>query len=335
MTAYSPPPTPAGVAITGTGLAVPSRVVTNHDLEKMVDTSDDWIVQRTGIRQRHVADDSQDTSDLGAEATRIALENAGLKPSDLDLVICATLTPDMAIPASACQIATKIGASPCGAFDLNVACTGFVAGLNTAFNFIKSGHYKHIAVVGAEKLSKVLNWQDRTTCILFGDGAGAAIVSATDDPNQGCLYQTMQSDASAWSELYIPSVEAQIPESAAFNGKAGTLQMHGQGVFKFAVGALQEMISDVLETCSLTPDDIKYIIPHQSNIRIITMARKKLGFSADKVYINLERYGNTSAASVGICLHEMHQKNLLQKGDTVLYLGVGGGLSWASSLWRL
>ncbi len=328
---------PAGVRIVGTGIALPPRVVTNDDLARIVDTCDEWIRPRTGIVTRHLADNGLDTSDLAAQAVRDALTDAGLEPTDLDLLVCATFTPDMICPATACQVVHKVHAVPCGAFDLNSACTGFVAALDVAANFIGSGHFRHVAVVGAEKLSKVVNWQDRSTCVLFGDAAGAAILSRSDDPEQGCLFQTLASDAGKSETLYVPRDESQIPESQAerFNGQLNTLQMHGREVYKFAVHTLESCVREALEATGLTADDIKMVIPHQSNLRMMQTAWKKLGIGEDKIYVNIDRYGNTSAATIGLCLHELRQQQRIGKGDYVIFVAQGGGLTWGSSLWRL
>ncbi|QNN24524.1 ketoacyl-ACP synthase III [Planctomycetales bacterium ZRK34] len=325
-----------GATISGTGLAVPSQILTNADLEKLVDTNDEWITKRTGIKERHISEEPLRTSDLAADALLRALDKAKLKPQDLDLVIVATMTPDMVCPATAAQVVAKIDAVPCGALDINVACTGFVAALNIAANFIASGMYAHIGVIGAEQLSRIVNWEDRNTCVLFGDGAGAAIVSATDDPNQGCLQQSMHSDGSKANELYVPRTEQDVPgQGAAFSGKFDTLQMNGREIYKFAVNTLQSSIHEALEECGLDLNDVKVIIPHQSNVRILESAREKLGLPEDKVYINLPRYGNTSAASVGICLHELMDAGRLQRGDLVVFIALGGGLTWATSVWKL
>ncbi len=324
-----------GATISGTGLCVPSRVVTNADLQKQIETDDEWIVQRTGIRQRHVCEKGQQTSDLAAAAVTQAIGRAGIAPTDLDLLICATMTPDMVCPASAAQVVAKIGAVPCGAMDVNLACTGFVASLNIAANFVATGQYKHVAVVGAEQLSRITDWKDRRTCILFGDGAGAAIISAVDDPNCGCLFQAIHSDGTKWGELYCPRTESDLPKTHEFSGAYDTLQMNGREVYKFAVATLQKCLEEAMSVCELTPADIKMVIPHQSNARIIESARDKLGLSADKIYVNLDRYGNTSAASVGICLHELAEAGRVGPGDVVIFAGMGGGLTWATSVWRL
>jgi 3-oxoacyl-[acyl-carrier-protein] synthase-3 len=314
-----------GATISGSGLSVPQQLLTNADLEKMVDTSDEWITQRTGIRQRHISAPGQTS----------ALSQARLQPKQLDMVICASMTPDLLCPQLASQTVAAIGAVPCGAMDVNIACSGFVGALNIAANFIRSGFYRNVAVVGAEQLSRIVNWSDRGTCILFGDGAGAAIVSATDNPAQGCIYQAMHSDGSMAKVLYIPRSEADIPPGAEFSGKLDTLQMNGREVYKFAVTTLLRSLHEAMDACKLTPADVKLVIPHQSNARILESAREKLGFGDDKLYINIDRYGNTSAASVGICLAELMAAGRVGPGDTVIFVGLGGGLTWAVSVWRL
>jgi 3-oxoacyl-[acyl-carrier-protein] synthase-3 len=324
-----------GAVITGTGMAIPSRVVPNSELEAKVETSDDWIVQRTGIKQRHVCADGEQTSDLAAAAVTQALTRASLKPTDLDLLICATMTPDMVCPAAAPLIVSKIGAVPCGAFDVNVACSGFVAALNIAASFVASGMYRNVAVVGAEQMSAITDWNDRRTCILFGDGAGAAIISADADTSRGCLYQSIHSDGNKWAELYCPREQSHVPAGSEFNGGFDTLQMNGREVYKFAVTTLQSCVSKAMAACGLTPADVAMVIPHQSNARIIESAREKLGFSEEKIYVNIHNYGNTSAASVGICLHELMAAGRLKRGDVVIFAGMGGGLTWATSVWKL
>ncbi len=334
---------PRGVAIVGTGIGIPPRKVSNDDLSKFVDTNDEWIVQRTGIRTRYLADKGTKTSDLAAEATRNALNAAGLKPTDLDLLICATMTPDVICPATACKVVEKIGAIPCGAFDINIACTGFVAGLNMACGLIKTGAYKTVAVLGADTLSRIVNWEDRRTCVLFGDAASCAILQACDDPDRGSFYQFMGSDADQGRALYVPRDESDIPdivdtsstENAGWNGKFDTLQMDGRTVYKFAVKVLAESVERAMSAHNLTADDIKMVIPHQSNIRMLQSSWKRLGFPEDKIRINIDRYGNTSAASAGICLHECFSEGLIQQGDYVIFVAQGGGLSWGTNLWRL
>jgi 3-oxoacyl-[acyl-carrier-protein] synthase III len=331
------PARPAGVRISGTGMAVPPRIVSNDDLAKIVDTSDEWIRPRTGIATRHLSDDDQLTSDLAAQAVAQAVANAGLKPTDLDLLVCATMTPDLVCPSTACRVVEKIQAVPCGAMDVNLACTGLVGGLSIAANFVASGSFRHVAVIGADRLSKIVNWEDRKTCVLFGDAAGAMIVSASDNPRQRCLFQKLNSDGGMGEALYVPRCERDIPEGGheGFNGKYDTLQMNGREVYKFAVNALKECVHEALEHTGLSHEDIKMVVPHQSNIRMLKSAWKKLGFPDDKIYINIDRFGNTSAASIGLCMHELTEQGRLEEGDHVIFVAQGGGLTWGASLWRL
>jgi len=328
---------PEGVRIAGTGVAIPPRVLTNAELEKIVETNDDWITQRTGIKERHIAPEGKQTWELATEALQNALDDAGVNAADLDLILCATITPDMTCPATACRIADAIGATPCGAMDLTVACTGFIAGLNTGYNFIRSGHYQNVAVIGVDVLSRVTNYEDRSTCILFGDAASAAILTGCDDPAPRCLYQTLHSDGGKWRELYIPTRPEHLPDDgvgAEFTGKYNTLQMNGREIYKFAVSTLQQAITDAMERTGLTPDEVAMVIPHQSNARILASARDKIGLG-DKVYINIDRFGNTSAASAGLCLHELREAERIKPGDHVIFIALGGGLTWGVSVWRL
>jgi len=337
------PQPPAGVRIAGTGLAVPPRKVHNDDLAKIVDTSDEWIRPRTGIVTRHLTEQGARTADLAAEAVTDALANAGLQPGDLDLLILATMTEDMICPATACQVVSKIKAVPCGAMDLNMACTGFVGGLGLAYNTIATGFCRNVAVIGADRLSSIVDWQDRRTCILFGDAAGAAVLCASGNADQRCLFQSLHSDANMGEALYVPRDEADLPDSvdkhntdeAGWNGSYDKLQMNGQAVFKFAVKAMRDSVNEALQQTGLSPDDIAMIVPHQSNQRIMDAAWKKLGFRDDQIYVNIDRFGNTSAASVGLCLHELREQGRVGEGDKVIFVAQGGGLTWGASLWQL
>lgn len=327
---------PRGVRIAGTGIAVPQRVLTNRDLENIVDTSDEWIIQRTGIKTRRIVEDGVGIRQLSTQAVTHAVENAGIAPADLDMLLLATMTPDMVCPCTAAQVVNDIGARPAGAMDLSAACSGFVYAMNVAASMIQTGHYRHVAVIGAETLSKLTDYTDRRTCVLFGDGAGASVVSASDNPEQGCLHQAMHSDGSLWKHLYIPRDENDLPdEHGSFNGHFDTLQMNGREVFKFAVKTTEKLIDDALAAAGIKPHDLAMIIPHQSNQRILASARDRLGLPEDKLYINIDRYGNTSAASVPLCLHELTEAGRLHEGDLVLFLAIGGGMTWTSSLWRL
>ena len=268
---------------------------------------------------------------------RQALKAAGLTAEDLDLVICASTRADVLCPALACRIVEQIEAIPCGSFDINVACTGFLTALSTANAFIQSGTCKTVAVVGAEGLSRFINWDDRRTCVLFGDGASCAILQATEDTKLGCLYQSLNSDASLGRGLYIPEVDGDIPDGQEgnYNGKLGTLQMDGRSVYKFAVRVLAESVENALKALDLTANDISIVLPHQSNIRMIESAWSNLGIDHDKIHINIDRYGNTGAASCGICLHECLADGKLKAGDKVIFVAQGGGLSWEAAVWQL
>jgi 3-oxoacyl-[acyl-carrier-protein] synthase-3 len=328
--------TSIGVRIAGTGIGMPARTVSNEELAKTVDTTDEWIAQRTGIRTRHLVQDGETARTLATAALAQALDHAGIPAGELDMVISGTLTPEMCTPSDAARIVADLGAKPAGAVDISAACSGFVYGLNMGSALIQTGMYRNVGVIGAETLSKLTNWDDRTTCILFGDGAGAAVLAATGNADQGCLYQRMSSDGEMWSSLYCPRDETNLPvDSTGFTGKFNTLQMNGREVFKFAVVTLQRAIDDALNACDVKVDDLAMVIPHQSNIRMIESARQRLGLPEDRMYVNIDRYGNTSAASVAICLHELVEQKRLHEGDLVLFVAIGGGMTWATSLWRL
>ncbi|BAM03887.1 beta-ketoacyl-ACP synthase III [Phycisphaera mikurensis] len=332
-----------GVRIAGTGVGLAGRVVTNEDLAARVDTTDPWIRQRTGIHQRRYAADDQSLHSLSLTALRNALDDAGLRGADLDLVIVATITPAMACPSTAARLADAVGATPAGAFDLAAACSGFVYGMNLAAASLQTGMYRHVAVVGAEVLSRHVNPDDRRTCILFGDGAGAAILSADQADHRGVLHQSMGSDGGKWGSLYMPRRESDLPEGIdasdtgqpGWNGAYDTLQMQGQEVFKFAVIKTCDMIEQSLAATGLRPADLKLVIPHQSNQRIMATAADRFGLPPEKMYINIDRHGNTSAASVPLCLEEVRRSGRVDEGDLVLFLAIGGGMTWATSLWRL
>jgi len=327
---------PIGVRLAGTGIAVPAKLLTNHDLAQSVDTSDEWIVQRTGIRERRVLEGSGTVRTLAVEAVRGALADAKLQPTNLDMLICATIRPEMVCPSTAARVVAEIGAVPAGALDINAACSGFVYGLNIANGLIRTGTCRTIAVVGAEALTKITDWTDRRTCILFGDGAGAAILTATDDPRQGSLYQSMASDGRMWPELYCPRDAQDLPSGdKIFSGHFNTLQMNGREIYRFAVTTMHASIDKALGACGLKPQDLAMVIAHQSNARILESARQRLGLPEEKLYINIDRYGNTSAASVPICLHELRQAGRVKAGDLVLFVALGGGLTWATNVWRL
>ncbi len=318
------------VHIVGTGSYVPDRVLTNADLEKMLDTTDEWIVTRTGIKERRIAPDTMCTSDMGAEAARRAMEQAGVREDQIDLIICATITPDMPFPATACLIQQKLGAKRAAAFDMEAACSGFLYGLEIAQQFITSGTFNTVLVIGAEKLSTIVDWEDRATCVLFGDGAGAAVLQSRGDEH-GILTTCMGADGSQADILLMPAGGARFPASKeSVSGKMHYLKMAGKEVYKNAVTAMQMAAEEALRRCNLTIEDIACVIPHQANMRILEAIADRLGVPMEKVYVNLQRYGNVSAGSVAIALDEAAREGRFQRGDLVLLVVFGSGLTWAS-----
>ncbi len=335
MTARRPAYT-GGVAIMGTGMCLPPRVLTNEDLAQRVDTNDAWITQRTGIKTRRIVEDGQTVRDLARDALSAALDNADVEPGALDMVLVATMTPEMTCPNTAARVVAELGATPAGAMDLSVACSGFVYALNVASSLIESGMYRTVGVVGAETLSQLVDYTDRRTCILFGDGAGAAVLQAVDNPQRGCLHQAMHSDGRLWGELYVPRDASQLPPGAdSFTGNFNTLQMNGREVYKFAVTTTQRMMQEALDAAGIKPEDLALVISHQSNKRILESARDRFGLPEEKLFINIDRFGNTSAASAAICLHEAREEGRIKEGDLVLYCAIGGGMAWTTSLWRM
>jgi 3-oxoacyl-[acyl-carrier-protein] synthase-3 len=304
--------------------------LSNADLEKMVDTTDQWIITRTGIKERRIAPDWMCTSDMAAEASRRALEQAGIQGTAIDLIICATVTPDRIFPSTGCLIQEKIGAKRAAAFDMEAACSGFVYGLEIAQQFITSGTYNTVLVIGAEKLSTIVDWEDRNTCVLFGDGAGAAVLQSRGHEH-GILTTCMGADGSLAELLQVPAGGARYPASKeSVSGKMHYIRMAGREVFKNAVVAMQTAAEEALRRCGLTASDIKCVIPHQANLRIIEALADRLGVPMEKVYVNLHRYGNVSAASVAIALDEAARQGRFQRGDLILLIVFGSGLTWAS-----
>lgn len=317
--------------ITGLGKYLPEKVMTNHDLEKIVDTSDEWIKSRTGIEKRRIAAEDQAASDLAYEAAKEALKDAEIEAEELDLIIVATITPDMMFPATSCIVQEKLGAKNAAAFDLGAGCSGFVYGLSTAVNYIETGMYDNILVIGTEVLSKILNWEDRGTCVLFGDGAGAAVVSPAE--KGGFLATDLGADGSGADTLYQPAGGSRIPAShESIDNNGHYLYMEGTPVFKFAVKTMGKASLKVLKKAGLSKEDVDLLIPHQANTRIIDAAAKRLKLSEDRVYVNLPEYGNTSAASVPIALAEAKQKGLIKNGDKIVLVAFGAGLTWASAV---
>lgn len=316
--------------ILGMGYYVPEKVLTNYDLEKIVDTNNDWIVDRTGIKNRHIAAPEQATSDLAFIAAERALADAKVAAEDIDCVIVATETPDTKFPSTACLLQNMIGAKNAAAFDLSAGCSGFVYALSVANGLIVSGMYKHILVVGAETLSRILNWEDRNTCVLFGDGAGAAVVGQVED-GYGIIGFDMGADGSGGPYLMQPAGGSRKPAShETVDAHEHSVHMDGSEVFKFAVKIMASTSLRVLEKASLKSEDVDLLIPHQANIRIINSAAKRLNLPKEKVFVNVDKYGNTSAASIPIALCEARDQGLLEKGKNVILVGFGAGLTWAA-----
>lgn len=320
------------VGILGTGSYVPEKVLTNADLEKMVDTSDEWIVSRTGIRERRIAAPEEASSDLAVKAAERALAHAGVTAEQLDLIIVATVTPDMAFPATACLVQDRIGASKAATFDLSAACTGFLYGISTASQFIRTGTYRYALVVGVECLSRIVDWSDRNTCVLFGDGAGAAVLGPVEE-GYGFLSYELGGDGSGAELLKLEAGGSRKPATEqTVRDRLHFLSMSGREVFKFAVRVLIHATEEALDKARLNKEDIDFLIPHQANIRIIDSAIKRFGLTEDKVIVNLDRYGNMSSASVPVALDEAVRSGKIKKGDTLALCGFGGGLTWGATI---
>jgi 3-oxoacyl-[acyl-carrier-protein] synthase-3 len=322
------------IGILGVGKYLPEHVLTNADLEKMVDTTDEWITTRTGIKERRIAADGEATSDMAVKAAKGALENAGLKAEDIDLIIVATITPDMFFPSTACLVQDRLGARHVPAFDIAVACSGYVYGLTIATQFIKNGLYKHALVIAAEKLSAVTDWEDRSTCILFGDGAGAAVLGPVEEG--GILGSSLGADGSKGNLLQLPAGGSRMPASIkTVENKLHTIKMEGNILFKHAVKIMADAALAVTEPLGLKGDDIDIIIPHQANIRILNALAKRMGVDPHKkVYLNIHKYGNMSAASSAVALTEAVEEGRIKKGDTILMDAFGGGLTWGALIIR-
>lgn len=306
--------------ILGTGAYAPKRVLTNDELSRMVDTSDEWIVTRSGIRERRIAADDEQTSDMGVEAGRMALADAGVQASEIDLLIVATMTPDMPMPAAACIIQEKLGIGPHAAcFDINAACTGFVYALDTACAMVSTGRYRRGLVIGAEKISSILDWKDRTTCVLFGDGAGAIVIGPSEEPNRGLIATRLGTQGSGANALCMPN---------------GHITMKGREIYKSAIRVMDEAARDILEQAGLNAHQIALVVPHQANLRIIESVAQYLNLPLDRFYINVDKYGNTSAASIPIALHEARRAGRIRPGDLTLLVAFGAGLTYGSALIR-
>jgi 3-oxoacyl-[acyl-carrier-protein] synthase-3 len=318
--------------ITGTGSFAPARVLTNCDLERMVETSDEWITTRTGIKERRIAEDGTGPSDLSLEASHIALNEAQLKPDQIDLILLGTVTPDYLLPSTACVLQDKLGAKNAAVLDIVAACSGFIYGLSIASAFIAIGQYKNVLVIGVETLSKIVNWEDRNTCVLFGDGAGAAVVSATTE-DKGILGTFLSGDGSLADLLHIPVGGAKVPlTKEKFDLKQHYISMRGNEVFKSAVRAMESSAKRIIQEVGLSSEEIDLLIPHQANIRIIEALAKRLKVPMEKVYVNIDRYGNTSAASVPIALDEARKRGRIKEGSKTVLVAFGAGFTWGSAV---
>lgn len=326
---------PQKARIVGTGSALPDKILTNADLERMVETNDDWITTRTGIKQRRIAAEGEFTSTFAVRAARRAMEMAGCRPEEIDLIILGTATPDFPFPSTACIVQHEIGAVNAAAFDVSAACSGFLYGLSIADKYIRSGCARKAMVIGSEVLSRIVDWNDRNTCILFGDGAGAVVLEATQG-DSAILSSHIFSNGSCWELLYQPGCGSRNPASTprTLEEKLFYIRMEGNDVFKHAVRAMEDACSAALGANNLTPADISLLIPHQANRRIIDAIGKRLVLPAEKVFVNLHNYGNTSAASVPIALDEANRGNIIKSGDLVLMAAFGGGFTYSSALMR-
>jgi len=332
------PPT-VGVEIAGAGMCVPEQRLTNADLERMMDTSDEWIRQRTGIHERRIVDsETQSTRTLCAGALRNALDDAGVAPNEVDMLLVASVSGEMVCPSTSCRVAAEVGLGEAGAIDMIAACCGFVFGLNQGYALIRSGLCRTVAVVGCDVLSQFMDYSTagRGTAIIFGDAAGCAILRATDDVSKGVIAQTMRANGDRWDDLYIPRRERDLPEWAEGHQRTlGIMHMSGREIFRFAVKAFPNLIQETLDQAGVDAKDIAQFVCHQSNARILEAARERFGLDPEKLYVNIDRYGNTSAGSVPMCLHELREAGKITPGDLVMFVAFGGGLTWGSSLWRM
>lgn len=321
-----------GIGILGTGKYVPEKIVTNHDLEKMVDTNDEWIRTRTGISERRILEDDKATSYMATEAAKKAIEDAGISPEDIGLIIVSTVTPDMAFPSTACLVQDNLGCTNAAAFDLEAACSGFLYGLSMAYGQIYAGLTKYVLLIGAETLSRIMDWTDRNTCVLFGDGAGAAVIGHVPE-GKGILSMDLGADGNGGKYLTQPAGGSLMPATEkTVEGRMHYIRMEGNEVFKFAVRTMAETSKKIIEKAEMDISDIDFLVPHQANIRIIESSRKKLKLDKDKVMINLDKYGNMSSASIPVALDEALKEGKINDNDNVILVGFGGGLTWGSCL---
>lgn len=325
-----------GARIVGTGRSVPEKVLTNADLERIVDTTDEWITSRTGMKERHVAAEGEATSTFATNAARQALEMAGTDAADLDLIICGTVSPDMLFPATACLVQENLGARKAFAFDFSAGCSGFVYGLDIASQYLRTGAARKVLVVGGETLTRYIDWTDRSTCVLFGDGAAAVVLEASDDAQQGVLATCLHSDGSLWDAIHMPGGGSLRPanDDKIIDERLPFIKMQGNTTFKTAVRALASVSNEALEKAGLDYSDVRWLIPHQANQRIIEAVGQRLAIDGDRVYSNVARYGNTSAASIPIALDELNRDGRIDPGDILLVSAFGAGLTWGAAVIR-
>lgn len=324
-----------GAKITALGCYVPERVLTNQDLEKLVDTSHEWIMERTGIVERHIAAPDEATSDLAVQAARAALAERGIEGSDIEAVIVCTVTPDMLFPSTACLVQNRIGAKGAWGFDLVAACSGFVYGLTTAAHFVMTGTHRNVLVIGSDTMSRIIDYTDRATCVLFGDGAGAMLVEPAADGEPGFIGFLNEVDGSGGDFLKMPAGGSRIPAShETVENRMHFVHQEGQQVFKYAVRKMYEVCRDLLERHKLSAADVKVLIPHQANRRIITAAAERLGIPCDRVLINIDRYGNTTAGTIPLATRDAIDSGKLKKGDLIMFVAVGAGFTVGANLWR-
>lgn len=324
-----------GAKISALGCYVPPRVLTNFDLERIVDTTNDWILERTGIRERHIAEPDVATSDLAVEAAKVALASRGLEASDLDAILICTVTPDMLFPATACLVQHRLGAKEVWGFDLIAACCSFLYGLDLAADLVRSGSHQRVLVIGADTMSRIIDYTDRATCILFGDGAGAMLVEATDDPEEGIIDYLHEIDGSGGDSLKMPAGGSRMPAShQTVDDRLHFVHQEGQQVFKFAVRRMYEVAANLLERTGKSTADLKLLVPHQANMRIINATAERLGLKPEQVVINIQQYGNTTGATIPLATRDAIQDGRLKKGDLVLFAAVGAGFTTGASLWR-
>ena len=322
--------------IKATGSSLPQKILDNADFEKMIDTSDQWITSRTGIKQRRIISQGQTTATLATEAAQKTLQKASISPEVLDLIICATVTPEMVFPSTACFVQNSLKNRHCCAYDLAAACSGFLYALANASAMIENGQIKNALIIGAETLSTITDYQDRASCILFGDGAGAALLQAAENTDRGVLYSKLNADGGGWTSLNCPAYGSRNPVGKSLTDPSMVyMKINGREVYQQAVRRIVELVEDIYQTCGLCNDDIALVVPHQMNARIIESAAKRLRLPADKMCINIDKYGNTSAASIPIALDEAIGNSRVKQGDLIILVAFGGGLTWAANLIRL